>query len=84
MKKIILVLAFLAAGCVPNRELGPEPDIPEGLKDCRIYRYESALVLRCPNSTTSTKKVVSSGKSSVTHRSIVIDGVEYVEKDKNE
>ena len=59
MKKLILIaVLFLAAGCDPTtKEIREDYQLPEGLKDCKVYKMESMsrdlFVVRCPNSTTS-------------------------------
>lgn len=79
--RIVLVLAVALAGCSDSAKEIAYPAMPDGLKDCRVYYVTNAsgnamTVVRCPMSTTTTE--VRSGKSIL--RSVVIDGVEYVEK----
>ncbi len=75
--RFILVAAalLLIAGCAPAsyEERTGEFLLPEGLKDCKIYRLQAGngsiiTVVRCPNSSTVTHR---SGKSN--QSSIVID-----------
>ncbi len=86
MKKLtVIAISVLLAACSRDfldrsREL-KFPSLPPELKDCRIFGItnsegESMRVARCPNSTTST--TYKSGKT--THTTVVIDGVEYVQK----
>lgn len=58
MKKLILIAALALVGCNPNtKEISDNYELPEGLKDCQVYKMESMsrdlYVVRCPNSTTS-------------------------------
>lgn len=80
LKILIPALAVnLLAGCSPSIEVAEYP-MPTELADCTQHRlsdgFNKIIVVRCPNSTTSTTHRV--GKTSRTN--IVIDGVEYVPK----
>ena len=89
MKYIALALgAILLTGCVETRteEVRNKYSMPDELKDCRMFDMESQtsqdiIVVRCPNSTTSTSYSYQSGKSRHERRSVVIDGVTFVEGD---
>lgn len=78
--KIVFVIVAVAvlAGCGPSSEVTNYPMPPE-LSDCSQYRLSNGVgsgivVVRCPNSTTSTTHPVGKSKSTT----VVIDGVEYV------
>lgn len=74
----------------PAKESLNEPSLintaklPEEMSDCKFFNFEyvapgshvatNMQVLRCPNSTTETSKLVSTGKSSHNERFIVLDG----------
>jgi hypothetical protein len=81
MKKLLLVLAVVLAGCTDAYKTTDFPALPEGLQDCKTWYVTNSsgaqlYITRCPNSTTSTTHP---GKSPRT--SVVIDGTEYVRKD---
>ncbi len=77
IKKILIAISITAlAACTPSYtdETGKYTVLPEELKDCKIYEIYNGNgnrmnVMRCPNSTTTTK--VPSGKTSRT--AVVID-----------
>lgn len=81
MKKLLLVLAVVLAGCTDAYKTTDLPVLPDELKDCKTWYVTNSsgthlYITRCPNSTTSTTQP---SKSPTT--SVVIDGVEYVKKD---
>jgi hypothetical protein len=61
MKKIMLALCvgLLLGGCDATTTEVHGFILPEGLKDCKIYRLRDGIshitVTRCPNSSTSTQ-----------------------------
>ena len=62
MKYATLLALLLLTGCreTITSEINDGYRLPTGLKDCTIYRMESAryrdvTVVRCPNSTTTTR-----------------------------
>lgn len=71
----VLVLLVLV-GCTPlGRDVTDEWILPDGLKDCRIYRLKNSsglhlTVVRCQNSSTSV--TTRSGKK-VTHAEVIED-----------
>ena len=87
MKYIGLALvAILLTGCVETRteEVQGEYSMPDELRDCQMFDMESKssqdiIVVRCLNSTTSTSYSYQSGKSHYERRSVVIDGVKFIE-----
>ncbi len=87
MKYIGLVLvAILLTGCVETRteEVQGKYNLPDELRDCQMFDMESKssqdiIVVRCPNSTTSTSYSYQSGKTHHDRRSVVIDGVTFIE-----
>lgn len=72
MKKSIAVIMILLL-CACNKRITHEKtreyDLPEGLKDCRLYYVaakdegDSLNVIRCPDSQTTTNWTVLHGKS---------------------
>jgi hypothetical protein len=76
-----VALVALAA-CTPSaNEDTTSWTIPEGLKDCKIFRMSDSVgtvlyVMRCPNSATASRI---GGKQP--KRAVVIDGVTYEEKE---
>jgi hypothetical protein len=83
---VLLVIAGCCSGCSPSVESLDESFTvrPKELKDCTIFRLGDGYmghitVVRCPNSTTSTTERV--GKT--TQTTVVIDGVEYIQKQPN-
>lgn len=65
MKKVLALLAvtMVLSGCgpYPSEERTGIYELPDGLRDCHIYRVSSSergqrtlYVVRCPNSTTHT------------------------------
>lgn len=87
MKYIGLALvAILLTGCVETHteEVQGRYSMPDELRDCQMFDMESKssqdiIVVRCPNSTTSTSYSYQSGKSHYERRSVVIDGVKFIE-----
>jgi hypothetical protein len=90
MKKIlvlILNLGFLT-GCNPppaSAGLAKYPVKAVGFEDCTFGKMtapyeENLIVVRCPNSTTTTNYEVPSGNSRRTVKVVVIDGIEYTSK----
>lgn len=77
MRKFLLLSTLLVAGCTPSaREMTADFTVmPEGLKDCKIYRLTpqggmgSINVVRCPLSSTTT--MYSSGKTR--HNTTVVE-----------
>jgi hypothetical protein len=85
MFKIVLLslIVITMTGCRPSSSTSAwqsNIDDTPALKDCQAVALESGLnmltVIRCPNSTTTTK---TSGKFSKT--SVVIDGIVYEQKE---
>lgn len=78
----LTVAVLMLAGCGPSSSITNYPMPPE-LSDCSQHKLTAAgsirpiVVVRCPNSTTSTTH--SESKNS-TASIIVIDGVEYTPK----
>lgn len=78
----LLAAALLLAGCKEGAEPVPFKAMPKELEGCVLYDITTAdsrnvLLARCPHSTTSLEYRM--GKSQ--RRSIVVDGVEYAEKE---
>ena len=77
----LAVAALMLAGCGPSSVITNYPMPPE-LSDCSQYRLRDGdlgttiVVVRCPNSTTSTTYPVGKSRSTT----VVIDGVEYTPK----
>jgi hypothetical protein len=63
MKNLMILSLLLLTACSKyNVEQEDFQDLPPGLADCKFYRLTDAqgsqsLIARCPNSTTSAKKV---------------------------
>lgn len=86
---IVVMIVTLFLGCA-KRESRAVTDayiLPEELRDCLVFQLESDLpsardvtVLRCPNSSTATTTTERTGKSTRTIRTVVVDGVTYVEE----
>jgi uncharacterized lipoprotein YmbA len=77
VKKVIIVLAVMLAGCSPSaRELN-YPVLPEGLKDCKFYEVSSGAntvtVVRCPGSTATTRWTKVVGKTIQVYYTAVVD-----------
>jgi len=79
MMKIVAIMAVLIlAGCTPTAEnITANFAPPEELKDCTFHHMRSSnggniTVVRCPNSSVTTK---TGGKNART--TVVIDGIEY-------
>jgi hypothetical protein len=79
MKKFVFLLSLLVVGCDQNiQEDRSFRDTIPGLEGCRKFENvnpmsSSIVIVRCPNSTTTSK--INVGK---THGSIiVVDGIEY-------
>ena len=90
LNKLILSLVFFLTACSdPSAVEKKFPILPDGLKDCTFYDIDPGgvgreiHVARCPNSATSMDYQIQQGKTSVTKTTIVIDGIEYIEKDKD-
>lgn len=89
MKYIALTLfVILLTGCGETRteEVQTKYSMPNELRDCQMFDMVSQssqdiIVVRCPNSTTSTSYSYTSGKTRHERRSVVIDGVTFVEGD---
>lgn len=59
MKKIILVSLLLLTGCEAKTTEKRNFILPGGMEDCKVYamnddRMTRVIVVRCPNSSTST------------------------------
>ena len=75
MKKVMLAVmissVMLLSGCeTETKEVSQNYDIPEGLKDCKLYEMKGKdggrlTIVRCPLSATTT--TYSAGKSTVTN-----------------
>ncbi|QIW91642.1 hypothetical protein vBAbaMD22_129 [Acinetobacter phage vB_AbaM_D22] len=70
MKLLIAIcLTFALVGCsTKTTEVSQSYELPEGLKDCKIYymqskEQQSLTVLRCPNSQTGVHYSEAQGKS---------------------
>lgn len=76
-KAIVLIALVFIAGC-DNRS-DSEKLYDAGLGDCSMHDVSGITVIRCPNSTTTTKYLQGVGKGVVLSRqSIVIDGQKFV------
>lgn len=82
----LTLVAILLTGCVETHteEVQGRYSMPDELRDCQMFDMESKssqdiIVVRCPNSTTSTSYSYQSGKSHYERRSVVIDGVKFIE-----
>ena len=82
----LTLVAILLTGCVETHteEVQGRYSMPDELRDCQMFDMESKssqdiIVVRCPNSTTSTSYSYQSGKSHHERRSVVIDGVTFIE-----
>lgn len=81
-KLIILLSTIMLGACTPSYKSMDYPIRPEELKDCGFYGLRNSLgdhitVVRCPNSTTTSR---AGGKHD--REVVVIDGVEYTKKEK--
>jgi len=82
----LLAVALVLAGCGPRAPLNKTDEyiLPEHLKDCSITLINSGMrelyVVRCPNSTVSTK--YQEGKT--TKRVITVDGETYERIEQHE
>ncbi len=78
MSKLFLITAiFLVVGC-SKKNVSEKYELPEGLTDCTVYymtgeNARSLTVVRCPNSSTTTRYSFKSGKSTVTHNNVVVE-----------
>lgn len=82
MKALLVVLAAIVlTACSPGYEEKHYSVLPNELKDCKFYNVtdggSTIKVVRCPNSQVTTTWTTSTGKSSVTHTVVTIDGVQY-------
>lgn len=97
MKHIITMVAVsLLVGCAQESGPGVTYDIkgaytlPPELSDCSVYKLDTneripnLVIVRCPNSTTSTNWTETQGRTTVQGSTIVVDGVEYVPAPKPE
>lgn len=83
MLKLATLLASVAflAGCQPHAEKLDFPVIPDGLKDCQFFKLgqgglgRDIMVVRCPNSSTSTTYQQSNGKTTSSKTVVNIDGI---------
>jgi hypothetical protein len=54
MKKTLFTLLMVSlVGCTGDGNAKPE--LPDGLKDCSVFKLEYGAVFRCPNSSISTQ-----------------------------
>ena len=87
MKYIGLALVvILLTGCNETRteEVQGKYIIPDELRDCQMFDMESKtsqdiIVVRCPNSATSTSHSYQSGTHRQERHTVVIDGVTFIE-----
>lgn len=67
MRTIVVVIAILLTGCQPTTEVKTDYKVPPELSDCKFFEMydgnRTAIVVRCPNSSTSVSRRVSCGKS---------------------
>lgn len=67
MKILFIVVTILLTGCQPSTEVKTNYKVPPELSDCKFFEMydgsRTAIVVRCPNSSTSVSKRVSCGKS---------------------
>lgn len=80
MKLFIMVCAALLTACQPSTEVKTNFKVPPELADCKFYEMydgnRTAIVVRCPNSSTSVNRKVSCGKNCWRQtNAIVIEGV---------
>lgn len=88
MKYIALALfALLLTGCGETRteEVQARYQMPDGMHDCQVFDMVSQtaqdiIVVRCPLSSTSTSYSYTSGKTTHERRSVVVDGVTFIEE----
>ena len=81
----LFAFASLLMACEPQAPQQVSYILPPELSDCKIYQIDSKYspllyVVRCTGekpTETSVKWNVSSGKTSQTYHTILIDGVEY-------
>lgn len=80
MSKLFLIAAiFLVVGCSKStKNVSEKYELPEGLTDCTVYymtgeNARSLTVVRCPNSSTTTRYSFKSGKSTTTHNNVVVE-----------
>lgn len=73
MKSILAILSFAVLfGCSNHQQSAYFPDLPEGLKDCKVYNVRSddnekvLHVVRCPNSSTTAHYQSNNDRSHVT------------------
>lgn len=83
MKKLILILSLLVVSACTPVTSSSDGDFqkPTELQDCKFFNMRNSsgnvyVVVRCPNSATTT---TSNGKHK--KRVIVVDGVEFQEKE---
>lgn len=86
MQKILIVIlsVFILVSCTRQTSETQEFILPEGLKDCRIFRMDNGqltqvIVVRCPNSSTTVKY---NGKHS--WETITVDKPEITEEPLSE
>lgn len=85
---LLLCIIYLLVGCDHpySQEKTSEYPLPEGLKDCQIFKINATgeqllHVVRCPGQeTVANNYSVRSGKTTKQIRVITIDGVEYEAK----
>ena len=78
MRKVIILLALMfIVGCDDNRS-DSEKLKSAGLVDCSMHHVNYVTVIRCPNSTVTTKYSEAFGKGMVSRQSIVIDGQRFI------
>lgn len=89
MKYLALTLIIgLLVGCGETRteEIQTNYSLPHEMRDCQMFDMTSQssqdiIVVRCPNSTTSTSYSIQQGKTRVQRRSVVVDGVTFIEEE---
>lgn len=81
---LAIVLVVFLTGCEQayQKEVTSDYPLTGHLADCSVSELNGIqrgklTVVRCPNSTTSTTQIVSSGKTRKTLTSVVIDGQSY-------
>ena len=85
--KLLIVVGLIAlAGCDenPDQPKAKSYILPKELSHCTIHKIDGngpyLYITHCPNSATGTQWNVQEGKVNKTYRTIVIDGVQYVEQ----
>lgn len=79
IKVLLVIMAIALVGCEKEqRDVSQKYLLGDGLSDCNIYELRSEsgkliTVVRCPNSSTSTNYVESTGKVSTTYNNMVVE-----------